>query len=262
MHRRLNRRSFLMHAALIGGALWATCLSPAPGVSRAAAPDEDGWISLSHDLSAWKKPTGDWFLASTVGIDPKSERRLAAEPGSDPSGTGLMVNGKNKTIDIYTRKEWGDIEVALEFMIPKHSNSGVKLEGVYEIQIYDSWGVAKPTGADCGGIYPRAELKPNYHHIDDGISPLVNACKKPGEWQTLDIVFHPPRFDAAGKKTANAMFEKVVLNGKLIHDHAEAPTPTGNSWHNPEHPTGPLMLQADHGPVAFRNVRVRPLPAK
>ena len=74
-------------------------------------------------------------------------------------------------------------------MIPNHSNSGVKLEGVYEIQIFDSWQVDKPTGADCGGIYPRAEQKPQYHHIDDGVPPLVNAAKKSGEWQTLEIVF-------------------------------------------------------------------------
>ena len=127
------------------------------------------------------------------------------------------------------------------------------MEGVYEIQIYDSWKVAKPTGADCGGIYPRAENKPHYHHIDDGVPPLVNAAKKPGEWQTLDIVFHPPRFDADGKKTTNAMFEKVLLNGKLVQDHAEAATPTGSVWKDKEHPTGSLLLQADHGPVAFRN---------
>lgn len=263
MYSRLNRRSFLTHAALIGGALWATCRFPAPSFVQAATPDKDGWIVLSGDFKAWQEPIGDWFLASAVGVDPKNERRLAAEPGSDPTGGSLIVNGKSgRTTNLITRQDWGDVEVQLEFMIPSHSNSGVKLEAVYEIQIFDSWKVAKPTGADCGGIYPRAELKPKYHHIDDGIPPLVNACKKPGEWQTLDIVFHPPRFDANGKKTANAMFEKVVLNGQLIHDHVETPTPTGNNWHNKETPTGPILLQADHGPVAFRNVRVRPLPEK
>ena len=148
-------------------------------------------------------------------------------------------------------------------MIPNHSNSGVKLEGVYEIQIFDSWKVAKPTGADCGGIYPRAEKKPHYHHIDEGVPPLVNAAKKPGEWQTLEIVFRAPRFDADGKKIANALFEKVVLNGKLIHDHAEARTPTGGDLAGQGAPHRPRsLLQADHGPVAFRNVRLRPLQAK
>ena len=254
----MNRRSFLKQVALAGSALSAAGLFPTPGILRAADAEKDGWIVLSDDLTAWKEPTGDWFLAKSVRIDPKNDRRLAAKPGK-----GLMVNGKSgRTHNLVTRQEWGDVEVSLEFMIPNHSNSGVKLEGVYEVQIFDSWKVEKPSGADCGGIYPRAENKPHYHHVDEGVPPLVNAAKKPGEWQTLEIIFHAPRFDANGKKTANALFEKVVLNGKLIHDHAEAPTPTGAIWRDKEHPTGPLLLQADHGPVAFRNVRVRPLPAK
>ena len=259
MYSHLNRRRFLAQAALAGVTLSAALFCPAPGL-RAADAGKDGWIVLSDDLKAWSAPTGDWFLAGSVRIDPKNSRRLAATPGK-----GLMVNGKNesgRTHNLITRQEWGDVEVSLEFMIPNHSNSGVKLEGVYEVQILDSWKVEKPTGADCGGIYPRAENKPRYHHIDEGVPPLVNAAKKPGEWQTLEIVFHAPRFDASGKKTANALFEKVVLNGKLIHDHSEAPTPTGAIWRDKEHPTGPLLLQADHGPVAFRNVRLRPLPAK
>lgn len=257
MSSHLNRRTFLKQAALAGGALSARHLFSTPAVLRAADAGNDGWIVLSDDLAVWKE-TGEWFLASSVRIDPKNSRRLAATPGK-----GLMVNGKSgRTQNLVTRQEWGDVEVSLEFMIPHHSNSGVKLEGVYEVQIYDSWKVEKPTGADCGGIYPRAEQKPKYHHIDDGIPPLVNAAKKPGEWQTLEIIFHAPRFDASGKKTANALFEKVVLNGKLVQDHAEARTPTGHIWREKEHPTGPLLLQADHGPVAFRNVRLRPLPAK
>jgi len=258
MYSHLNRRNFLRQAARTGGVLLATHLFPTPNILRAADAGKDGWIVLSDDLRAWTEPTGEWFLASNVRIDPKNDRRLAAKPGK-----GLMVNGKNgRTHDLITRQKWGDVEVSLEFMVPNHSNSGVKLEGVYEIQILDSWEVHKPTGADCGGIYPRAEEKPQYHHIDEGVPPLLNAAKKPGEWQTLEIVFRAPRFDANGKKTANALFEKVVLNGKLIHDHAEAPTPTGSIWRNKENPTGPLLLQADHGPVAFRNVRLRPLQAK
>ena len=258
MLSRLNPCSFLKQAALAGLVLLAAQLFPTAGIMRAADVGKDGWIVLSDDFKAWKEPIGKWFMAKSVGVDPKNDRRLTAKPGK-----GLMVNGKTgRTDNLITRQEWGDVEVALEFMIPNHSNSGVKLEGVYEIQIFDSWQVDKPTGADCGGIYPRAEQKPQYHHIDDGVPPLVNAAKKPGEWQTLEIVFRAPRFDAHGKKVANALFEKVVLNGKLIHDHDEARTPTGGIWRNEEHPTGPLLLQADHGPVAFRNVRLRPLQAK
>jgi hypothetical protein len=127
------------------------------------------------------------------------------------------------------------------------------------VQIFDSFGVKEPKGDGCGGIYPRAELLPKYHHIDDGYPPRVNACRPPGEWQTLDVVFRAPRFDKAGKKVANARFDKVVLNGQTVHEELEVPTPTGHAYIRKEVPTGSILLQADHGPVAFRKIRVRRL---
>jgi hypothetical protein len=164
-----------------------------------------------------------------------------------------------KTENLVTRQKFADLQAHVEFLIPRRSNSGVKFEGLYEIQIFDSWGVKTPKADDCGGIYPRAEMEPTYHHIDDGVPPRVNAARPPGEWQTLDVLFQAPRFDAAGKKTANARFLKVVLNGQVIHENVELKTPTGHAWHEREVATGSLLLQADHGPVAFRAVRVRPL---
>jgi hypothetical protein len=102
-------------------------------------------------------------------------------------------------------------------------------------------------------------MQPRYHHIDDGVAPRSNAARRSGEWQTLDIVFQAPRFDKQGKKTANARFVKVVLNGQVIHEDVEVECPTGNAWRlSKEVASGPLLLQGDHGPVAFRNVRVRP----
>jgi hypothetical protein len=225
------------------------------GVLSAAPAANDGWIVLSDDLKAFQSPTAEWFVAGGASVSPKNERRLVGDPGR-----GTLINGPTgRTHNLVTKGQWGDLEVSTEFMIPPHSNSGIKLHGVYEIQIEDTWKTPYHTGEDCGGIYPRSEQEPSYHHIDEGTAPLVNAAKGPGEWQTFDIIFRAPRYDKAGKKVANARFEKVMLNGKLIHNNVEVAHPTGDVKQQ-EHAVGPLLLQADHGPVAFRNLRVRPLP--
>ncbi|MHC5542985.1 3-keto-disaccharide hydrolase, partial [Singulisphaera rosea] len=214
-------------------------------------------IDLST-LDGWKAPAGDWKVVGGVAPGPKNPRFLVSEPGS-----GILVNGPiGRTINLFSKEDFGDVEAHFEFMIPKGSNSGVKFEGLYEIQIFDSFGVKEPDlkGSDNGGVYPRAELLPIYHHIDDGHAPKTNASKPFGEWQTLDVVFRAPRFDASGKKVANAKFEKVVLNGQVVHEGLDAEYPTGNAWRlKKEMPTGPIMIQADHGPVGLRNMRARHL---
>lgn len=225
-------------------------------LSSTALAEDAGWIVLmgEKEMTGWNKPTGDWQPAANVTLDPANPKQFKIE-----SGTGLFVNGpKGKTTNLISQEKFGDLEAHVEFCVPKGSNSGIKFHSVYEIQIFDSWGAKKLDGSSCGGIYPRSLMEPKYHHIDDGIAPSLNASRPPGEWQTLDMIFLAPRFDADGKKTVNARMLKVVLNGKLIHDNVELKTATGNDWNKPEHATGPLLLQADHGPVAFRNVKVRP----
>ena len=225
------------------------------GMTAVAADDD--WIPLigDHELDAWRKPTGAWFVAGDAHPDAQNPKQLSGAPGR-----GVIVDGHGKTRNLYSRQDFGDLEAHLEFLIPRGSNSGVKLQGLYEVQICDSAASSrKLTGSDCGGVYPRAELLPRYHHIDDGFAPRVNAARPAGEWQTLDILFRAPRFDEAGKKVANARFVRVVLYGKVVQDNLELPAPTGHAWHLPEVRRGPLMLQADHGPVAFRKIRVKPL---
>jgi hypothetical protein len=238
------------------GGLAATLLLPL-ALAMPGRSEEGGWTALSGGakaLESWKEPTGTWMIADEVGIDPQNPKRLAAKPG-----TKILVNGPTgNTKNLVSKQSFGDIELHLEFLVPQRSNSGVKFEGLYEIQIFDSWGVKTPTASDCGGIYPRAELEPKYHHIDKGVPPRTNASRPPGEWQTLDVIFLAPRFDAQGKKIANARFVKVVLNDTVIHENVELKTPTGHAWRDQEVPRGPLLFQADHGPVAFREIRVRP----
>jgi hypothetical protein len=167
-------------------------------------------------------------------------------------GTGILLNGDDgRGVDLLTDKPHGDCQLHVEFLIAKGSNSGVYFQGQYELQILDSYGKkdAELTFHDCGGIYNTA-------------APRKNACKAPGEWQTYDVIFQAPRFDADGKKTANARFIKVVHNGEVIHKNVEVKGPTTASLGGPEKPEGPLMLQGDHGPVAFRNLRLKPLAVK
>jgi 3-keto-disaccharide hydrolase len=227
-------------------------LALAPAAPAAGAE----WVDLTN-LDVWKGKTEGWVVAGGAKMDKKNERRLVSEPGK-----GVLVNGpKGRAPDLVTKQSFGDVEVHLEFLIPRRSNSGVKLEGLYEIQIYDSHGRKDLTGNDCGGIYPRAELRPVYRYLDKGAPPRTNAARPAGEWQTLDLIFLAPRFNSEGKKTANARFVKVVLNGTTIHENVELKWPTGHAWTHKEAPTGPLLLQGDHGPVAFRNVRIRPYAA-
>ena len=205
------------------------------------------------DLAGWRQPRGDWETAAGVAPDPAKPEAFAIKPG-----LGVMVNGgAGRTVDLMTEAEFGDAEIHVEFCVAKHSNSGVYLQGRYEIQIYDSYGVEKDAypGIECGGIYPRWTQDQNV----EGHSPLVNASKPPGEWQSFDIVFRAPRFDAQGRKVANAVVVRVTHNGRLVHENVELKGPTRSAHWSEEAPRGPILLQGDHGPVAFRNLRVTPL---
>jgi hypothetical protein len=235
----------------------AACIALLLCSANAYALTDDGWINLIGEkgFDHWRKPAGDWIHAGDAEPDPKNPARLLAKEGSD-----VILNGATgKARNLLTRQSFGDLEAHFEFKVPKGSNSGVKLEGLYEIQIHDSFGIATPKATHCGGVYPRAELLPRYRYLDEGIPPRCNAARKAGEWQTLDLVFRAPRFDSGGKKTKNARFDKVVLNGQVIHEDVELKTPTGHAWSLKEIPRGPILLQGDHGPVAFRNIRVKEL---
>jgi hypothetical protein len=112
-------------------------------------------------------------------------------------------------------------------------------------------------GLECGGIYPQ--WRDNANH--DGHSPSVNAALPAGRWQSFDVVFRAPRFDAAGGKTSPACFVKVLHNGRRVHENIDVAGPTRGGA-AAEVPTAPLRLQGDHGPVAFRNLRYRPAAAQ
>jgi 3-keto-disaccharide hydrolase len=208
-------------------------------------------ISLLNgkDLAGWKtvgRDPNDWTYGKAA-LNPDNPAKLKV------AGPGDELISTNRTVNLSSESSFGDCIVELEFMVGQStpgnstdSNSGVKMMNIYEIQIFDSYGKTNPNKEDCGAVYSET-------------APLVNACKKPGEWQKLVIDFRAPRFDASGKKTANAKFVKVTLNGQVVQDNVEIAHGTNVSRNAPEHPTGPIYLQGDHGSVAFRNLKVTAL---
>ena len=207
-----------------------------------------------YDFSAWRPDRGEWFEAGGAFMDPDEPRRLGTVPGQ-----GVMVNGASgRTAHLVSSQEYGDIRLHAEFMVPEESNSGVYFMGRYEIQIRDSYKKdSQYAGNECGGIYERWDETRRPKGFE-GVSPRFEAAGPPGQWQWFDVVFRAPRFDEYGKKVRNARFEKVFHNGFLIHENVEVTGPTRASLYEDEQPLGPIMLQGDHGPVAYRNIRVMP----
>jgi hypothetical protein len=241
----MNRREFLI----------------ASGATAAFAADEppykqgSGWQALiapkSRGLAKREAQHGkghEWYRAGFVKAEGKSLHG-DGKPGD------IIVNGPHgKTDNIYTTSKFGDCELYVEFMVPQGSNSGVYLHGLYEIQVFDSFGAEKPTTTDCGAIYHRwINGKPV-----GGSPPKANASAKPGEWQSFHAWFQAPRFDAGGKKTANAKFIRVLHNAFLVQQDVEVDGGTRAHMEIPEAALNPLMLQGDHGPVAYRNIYIRP----
>lgn len=220
-------------------------------------PEDNAAIPLS-DLSGFEPAADNWKIVGAVEVDRSGEKLMSSTPG-----TGILFCSptENAKDNLFSKFEHGDIELEVDVMVPVKSNSGLYFQGRYEVQILDSWGADKPRHADMGGIYQRwdpsrGEGKEGY----EGHPPLVNAAKEPGEWQTYKIRFRAPRFDDTGNKTANARFEAVWLNGQLVQKDVEVSGPTRASPFEDEVPRDALMIQGDHGPVAFRNFSYRHLP--
>ncbi len=213
---------------------------------RDLKPKYDDAVVLfnGRDLSSWEakgdKSRSKWEVG-VAAMSTENPKRLVIK-----KGIGEMIcHGSG--LDLYSEAKFGDCRIELEVMVPKGSNSGIYVMGEYEIQVLDSWDRVKMGRGDMGAIYGAG-------------APLVNACKRPGEWQKYVIEFQAPRFDANGRKTENAKFIKVELNGEVLHEkNLEMTGSTGGALAGREAPFGPLMFQGHHGPVAYRNIIVKPL---
>ncbi|NUM55531.1 MAG: DUF1080 domain-containing protein [Candidatus Hydrogenedentes bacterium] len=199
--------------------------------SLGAAPPEGAIVLLApgKELDAW------------IADPPKWGR--TAEGGMQVSNPRLI-----------TTQEFGSCKIHLEFVTPympnegvgsqARGNSGVYVQGRYEIQVLDSFGAA-PQNNLCGGIYKIA-------------APLADAVLPPLTVQTYDIEFHAPKFDAQGKKTSDAELT-ALHNGVLVHDRLKLPNATPGGVSEVEAPTGPLLLQHHGDPVEYRNIWIQPI---
>jgi hypothetical protein len=164
---------------------------------------------------------------------------IAAWRLEDPGGkdnweivNGELVNSASGT-NLITRDLFTDFKLHLEVIVPRGGNSGIYLRGRHEVQVEDSYG-RQPSNRGMGGIYGQ-------------VTPLANPARPAGEWQTFDVTL-------VGRRVT------VVLNGVTIHDNAEIPGTTGGALDSREGDPGPIMLQGDHGPIRYRNLRI--IPAK
>jgi hypothetical protein len=172
--------------------------------------------------------------------------------GKDEWKGGSLVEGKLLSPQpggLTSKRSFGDCTLHIEFLLPfmprargqGRANSGVYLQGLYEVQVLDSFGL-KGLDNECGGLYSEA-------------APRVNMCLPPLAWQTYDIDLKSARYDDAGKKVGNAVMT-VRHNGVAVHDKYEIKQPSPDKRGRREDAPGPIFLQ-DHGnPVYYRNVWV------
>ncbi|MCY3001282.1 MAG: DUF1080 domain-containing protein [Planctomycetota bacterium] len=211
----------------------------------------EGVLFLTHGdaLAAWNGK--GWQQSEVKLADDKKQLVVNAEAKADDWGGPAINNLGGETGDLVSRFEFGDIDFSVQFLLPENGNSGIYLMGRYEIQLRDSSGVTQLGPGDCGGIYAGADAKKW-----PGSAPTFQTFRGAGRWHSLSGSFQAPRFDAQGKKIANAKFKRVMIDDTLLQEELEVPTPTAGGYAG-EVAHGPLRIQGDHGPVAIRGVRVK-----
>lgn len=205
-----------------------------PGATTSAPPSDAIVLFDGRDLAQWQSEKDGGPAQWTV-----SDGAITVK-----AGTG----------SIRTKQAFGDVQLHIEWATPdvvkgegqERGNSGIFLQSTYELQVLDSYQNETYWHGSAGSIYKQH-------------APLVNASRKPGEWQVFDVVYHAPAFDEDGKVIRRARFT-VFQNGVLIQDNVEVmgvTTNTGPPYYKAHADRMPLSLQ-DHGmPVRFRNIWIR-----
>ncbi|MFO0892731.1 MAG: DUF1080 domain-containing protein [Isosphaeraceae bacterium] len=268
----------LAYALVFSLGCFATAAPPTSEGPDRRFPAGDGWKALfnGRDLEGWKfrNPAARkvWIACDEVRLDPANPARLLpVGAGGSPSAV-LLCGDDGRGSDIMTAEDFDDYELHLEFTVPKGSNSGVYNRGLFEIQVFDSYGAPRLAFHDCGALYERA-------------IPPENLSRPPGEWQSFDITMKGKAItliwngktvfkdkDVRYGETDKAAYERLNKenagrpealrvklreeNGKYLGYFGEGGTRSGLD--GPDRP-GPILFQGDHGPVAYRNLYIRRL---
>ena len=223
--------------------------APTPPVSRPAAPaavaperpqgHERGLVVIPYlGLNVPVGPGAQRYATGPrLGVLAGWHLRHADGPKSWSAQNGMLVNtlppGGHGT-DLVGDEKFKNFTARYEYMVPKGANSGFYLRGRHEIQILDDGDATQPSVGSNGALYNHT-------------APSALVSKKAGEWQTVEATIIGPKVT-------------VILNGKKIIDNVTCEKPTGGELDNQVGEPGPIFLQGDHGAVAFRNVRIKPLP--
>ena len=232
--------------AAAGCALTATRMQAASGQDSPGRPPVPLALPVAAPAGAKELITGKPDQLKTFWV----QRYTQNPAGWTADSTGAVTPNKS---DIATREEFGDCYVHVEYRTPADANgnpvgtgnAGIGLQGRYEIQMMSSFGQPARRNGNASMYNQRP--------------PRVNASRKAGEWQSFDIVFRAPRFDAAGQVTEKPR-ATVFHNGVLVHNNEEFTGMTGIQYDQYKEmtKTGPIVLQGDHDPVQFRNLWVIP----
>lgn len=260
---RRTRRAFLRSFA----ALTALCMMR-PAM---AAQEGDGKPAVEEAKGAFAPQQSNLPVAppddAIVLFDGQGTNLFLSKEGGEinwPVEDGALVStrGQGRSNHLVSKLHFRDADIHVEFMLPEKTsgNSGVYIHGNYELQIFNSFGKEKPEMGDAGAIYGFSK-------------PLVNACRKPGEWQVYDIRYRAPRRDDSGEIVEEGSIT-AWLNGKKVQDNATFGEPKSKYhpyrykttpylqkiWERQKKTmTGPVFLQDHDSPVRFRNVWIRPL---
>jgi hypothetical protein len=280
MPRLLRCSLFISMAVFVLSASTSRSDEPPQQAKRSKEfPRGEGWRTLFNgkDLAGWKfrnpRAKKVWKVCEDVKLDPGDESRLSPVGEGGSAKAALLCGDDGRGSDIMTEELFSDYELHIEFTVPKGSNSGVYNRGLFEIQVFDSYGKPKLGFHDCGSLYERAY-------------PRENHSKPPGQWQTYDITLKGKKltllwnektvyedydirygetdrdaFNRLNQENAGKPAELQVKlreeGGRYVGYFGEGGTRAGMD--GPDRP-GPILLQGDHGPVAFRNIQIRTLP--